>query len=105
VLTWDELRARGTPCLRCRWAEPIAGPLSPAGRERVAAAFTGHLNAEVFRRIREDTGCGLAAAKGMVQHLVDKAGECHWCGAAIPVAELVDCPGCRALNILLVPSA
>jgi len=100
-LTWDELRARGTPCLRCKWTGPIAGPLSPAGRARVAAVATGRLNVEVFLFIRQDTGCGLAEAKGMVTHLVKKSGECHWCGAAIPVAELVDCPQCGALNIAL----
>src|SRR5215471_9212862 len=106
ALTWDDLRIRRTPCMRCRWTGPIAGPLSPAGRARVAPAVTGHLNAEVFRLIRADTGCGLAEAKGMVQHLVTRAGACHWGGATIPVAELVDCPECRALNILLeIPAA
>ena len=66
---------------------------------RVAAVATGRLNVEVFLFIRQDTGCGLAEAKGMVTHLVKESGECHWCGAAIPVAELVDCPECGALNI------
>ena len=56
---------------------------------------------ELMEAIRKDTGCGLAEAKGTWMHLVKKEGECHWCRGAIPVAELVDCPRCEALNIVL----
>src|SRR5678809_808314 len=87
TLTWADLRAREAPCLRCGWKGPIAGPLSPAGRARVAAVFTGRLDMEVFRLIRDDTGCGLSEAKGLFQHLVKKARECHWCRAPISDAE------------------
>jgi hypothetical protein len=79
---------------------PIAGPLSPRARARVAEIFTARLDV-VFRLIREDTGCGLAEAKGMFNHLVKKSGVCHRCGGTIPTAELADCPGCEALNISL----
>jgi hypothetical protein len=89
------------PCLRCRSTEPIAGPFSAEGRQRIAVAFKIHRAMEVILAIRHDAGCGLAEAKGTLLHLVQKAGECHWCHGAIPVAELVDCPRCEALNILL----
>jgi hypothetical protein len=101
ALTWEELRARATPCLRCKWAGAIAGPLSAPAREYVAAAFRDRRIAEVILFIRHDTGDGLGEAKGLLQHLVKVTGQCHWCGGAIPVAELVDCPECRALNISL----
>ena len=68
-------------------------------RESVAAAVRDRRMAELILLIRQDTGCGLGEAKGTSMHLVKVEGQCHWCGAAIPVAELVDCPDCRALNI------
>ena len=101
ALTWDDLRARGMPCLRCRSTKPIAGPFSIEGRQLIAGAFKTHRTMEVILAIRHDTSCGLAEAKGTSMHLVKKAGECHWCREAIPVAELVDCPRCEALNIFL----
>lgn len=100
-LTWDDLRARVMPCLRCRSTKPIAGPFSAEGRQRIAVAFKDHRVMELMEAIRKDTGCGLAEAKGTWLHLVKKEGECHWCRGAIPVAELVDCPRCEALNIVL----
>jgi hypothetical protein len=101
MLTWDEIRSRRTPCTRCRSTIPIAGPLSFACRERVAAALRSGRDLEVFRLIREDTGSSLTEAKGTYQHLVRKIGQCHWCHVPLPVAELVDCPGCQALNIAM----
>ena len=65
-LTWDDLRARGMPCLRCRSKEPIAGPFSTGGRQRIAVAFKSHRGMELVLAIRHDTGCGLSEAKGAV---------------------------------------
>ena len=87
------------PCLRCRSTEPIAGPFSAEGRRRLAASLEIHRTLDIMLAIRGDTGCGLSEAKGTLLHLVTKEGECHWCRGAIPVAELVDCPTCEALNI------
>jgi hypothetical protein len=101
ALTRDDLRARGMTCLRCRSTFPIAGPLSRQVRDRVAARLRRDGIAEAIVLIRDGTGCSLVEAKGTALHLVRKAGECHWCGEAIPGAELVDCPGCGALNIHL----
>jgi hypothetical protein len=101
ALTWDDLRARGMACLRCRSTFPIAGPLSQQVRDRVVARLRRDGIAEVVVLIRDGTGCSLVEAKGTSLHLVRKAGECHRCGGTIRGAELVDCPHCEALNIFL----
>jgi hypothetical protein len=101
MLTWDDLRSRGMACRRCRSTHPIAGPLSPVGRQRVTDAIESNRVIDAIRLVREDTGAGLAEAKGFYQHLVRKVGQCHWCAAELPDNELTDCPGCRALNIRL----
>ncbi|APR81073.1 Hypothetical protein A7982_06420 [Minicystis rosea] len=97
--TWDELRARDVPCLRCRSAYAIAGPLSAAARERVKAAVDAGLVIDAIRWIREDTGAGLGEAKALHEHFVRKQGRCHHCGGALATGELVDCPACGALNV------
>jgi hypothetical protein len=101
MLTWEVLHSRETPCLRCRSTKPIAGPLSAGARQQVAEALHAGRAIDVFRIIREDTACGLVEAKGTYQHLVQKTGQCHWCGKPLPAHELVDCPACNALNIHL----
>jgi hypothetical protein len=102
MLTWEGLLSREMPCLRCRSTKPIAGPLSADLRLKLAAS--GNTIATI-KVIREETGCGLVEAKGTFQHLVWKPGLCHWCRKVIPIAELVDCPHCSALNISLSAEA
>ena len=101
MLTWQVLHTRETPCLRCRSTTPIAGPLSHAARQQVVEALRAGRAMEIFRIIREDTACSLVEAEGTYLHLVQKTGECHWCGKPIPADELFDCPACSALNIRL----
>ena len=101
MLTWDEVLARARPCLRCRYVDRIAGPFSSEGRGRVKEAWGRGLVGETFIAIRSDTGCGQVEAKATYMHLVKRAGECHWCRRPLPMAELIDCPVCKALNIML----
>jgi ribosomal protein L40E len=101
MLTWDDLRARAAPCRRCGFAFRLAGPLSPSVRARVKTALHAGAPIDVWRLLREETGAGLADAKGTYQHLVRRSGVCHGCGAALPPSDLADCAACQALNVLL----
>jgi ribosomal protein S27E len=51
--------------------------------------------------LREITDCGLTDAKGVVQHVTTRHGQCHWCESAIGEFLLADCSQCGALNIQL----
>jgi hypothetical protein len=98
MLTWDRLLSRGMPCRRCRSTQRIAGPLSADVRSRLLKV--GNTIASI-KLLRDDTGCGLAEAKGTFLHITWQPGTCHWCKKEISVVELVDCPHCSALNISL----
>ena len=101
-LTWDDLRARGMPWLALphpRSPSPVRS--LPRDGSASRAAFKAHRTMELHGGDSKDTGCGLSEAKGTCAAPREGKGECHWCRGAIPVAELVDCPRCEALNIVL----
>jgi hypothetical protein len=56
---------------------------------------------EAIRLIRDATGTGLRESKATVLHLVRNPGHCHKCQDPLPSGDLVECPGCRSLNIVL----
>jgi hypothetical protein len=59
-----------------------------------------------IRELRALTGCGLADAKGVLQHLSHSGPRCHRCGTFIAATgEIVTCASCGSLNIVLVPTA
>lgn len=95
----ESVNQRRTTCLSCKGRFRLVLPTR--GDQETLAAVFARSRIEFMSALRESTGCALADAKAIAEHVVSKLGCCHRCGREIRDRLLVDCPHCRALNIQL----
>ena len=99
MLTLDIINSRPKTCQRCGGLFRIAYSKDKDVQSKLIELHSTRQNMKFVKLLRQATNCDLKNAKGTYLHYGKEAGKCHWCGNAIEVAEFVDCPKCKSLNI------
>ena len=90
------VNSRAITCHRC---EALFQVVYPSDRNIEKKPLELNYQQFVFvKLIRLATNCDLRNAKGTFMYYV-RTGKCHWCGSKIKIAEFVDRPKCKSLNI------
>ena len=106
MLTLETINSRPKTCQRCGGLFRVVYAKDSALQRKLM-----ELHKDVNRRIEwvkllhKATNCDLKDAKGTHMHYVSEVGKCHWCKSEIEIAEFVDCPKCKSLNIYPLASA
>lgn len=99
MLTWSEVIARESPCMKCKGTFRVRGPIDDAGLNEIRRLLETGQPISAIRRIRELTDADLRDAKGMYEHVTIDRGACRQCKARLGSGILTDCAKCGALNI------
>ena len=99
MLTLNIINSRAKTCQRCGGLFRITYSTDKEVQRKLIEIHSTKQNMKFIRLLRQATNCDLKNAKGTFNHYGYEVGKCHWYKNKIEVAEFVDCPKCKSLNI------
>jgi hypothetical protein len=100
MLTISAVNQRRPRCHQCGCLSDLASVDEPSHQAELFEIFTRSAFLEFVPRIRALTNCSVGEAKATYLHLALAGRICHRCKTSLPSGTVVDCPKCKALNVV-----